>query len=355
MSDTTTSGDRTGAAEIGETADTDGVVDVVADEIAATVPGASAAAIVGRSPGQLAWMRLKRDRVARFGAITILVYLIVVIVAPLFASVYGSKAETQSSELLDQYGAPLGVVGGISGAHWLGLTPGKGEDLLLQIVFGLRTSLLIAFSAAIISTAIGIVIGIIAGYAGGWIDKVLTWFTDMALAFPFFLFALAIIPVINTRLENQFGDIAPWKRILTIILVFSIFGWMYTARLVRGQVISLREREYVEAARAAGAGTGHMLFRQLLPNLWAPIMVTFSLAVPAYVIGEAALSFLNIGVLQPTPDLGRLIFASSFWLDSQSVAPLFVWLPGVSIFLLVLAFNLFGDSLRDALDPKSLR
>ena len=139
---------------------------------------------------------------------------------------------------------------------------------------------------------------------------------------------------------------------LTIIFVFSAFGWMYTARLVRGQVLSLREREYVDAARAAGAGTRHILFRQLLPNLWAPILVTFSLGVPLTITAEAALSFLNIGVVEPTPDLGRLILNSSNWLLSD---PAYLVIPGIAIFVLVLTFNLFGDALRDALDPRSSR
>lgn len=355
MSDTTTSGDRTGAAEYGETADTDGVVDVVADEIAATVPGASAAAIVGRSPGQLAWMRLKRDLVARVAAITFMVYIIVALLAPLLERIYGSNATDQHSDLLDSIGFPLGIAGGVSGTHWLGLTPGLGRDLLMQLIEGARTSLLISFSSAIISTALGILFGIVSGYLGGWVDRVISWFIDVMLAFPFLLFALAVIPVVNTRLEDKFGEIASWKRVVTIIVVFAAFGWMYTARLVRGQVISLREREYVEAAKASGAGTGHMLFKQLLPNLWAPILVTFSLAVPTYIIGEAALSFLNIGVVEPTPDWGRLIYFSIGYLSSASSVPFLVYLPGLAIFGLVLAFNLFGDSLRDALDPKSLR
>jgi peptide/nickel transport system permease protein len=172
------------------------------------------------------------------------------------------------------------------------------------------------------------------------------------LAFPFFLLALAVIPVVNTRIADSFGAVSATKRMVTIILVFSLFAWMGTARLVRGQVLSLREREYIDAARAAGARLPHILFRQLLPNLWAPILVTFSLGVPLTITSEGALSFLNIGVVEPTPDLGRLIAGSQQWLP---VDPAYMVIPGLTIFALVLAFNLFGDALRDALDPKSSR
>jgi len=234
--------------------------------------------------------------------------------------------------------------------HRCGVEPGLGRDLFIEIVYGLRTSLLIAVVSAVLSTAIGTGIGIVAGYFGGWVDSVLAWFIDYMLAFPFFLFCLAVIPVINTRLADSYGEVSATKRIVTIIIVFSMFGWMYTARLVRGQVFSLREREYVDAARAAGARPTHVMFRQLLPNLWAPILVTFSLGIPATITAEAALAFLNIGVIEPAPDLGRTISNSAAWLASD---PANLIMPGLLIFAVVLAFNLFGDAMRDALDPKS--
>jgi peptide/nickel transport system permease protein len=137
--------------------------------------------------------------------------------------------------------------------------------------------------------------------------------------------------------------------------LFTVFGWMTTARIVRGQVISLREREYVEAARAAGAGTGHMLFRQILPNVWAPILVIFSLVIPANITLEAALSFLSIGIQEPTPDLGRLIQLGASNASNFGLVPWMVFVPAVTLFVLVLAFNLLGDAVRDALDPKSSR
>jgi peptide/nickel transport system permease protein len=222
----------------------------------------------------------------------------------------------------------------------------------MQLVYGLRTSLFIAFSAAAISTVIGVLIGVIGGYARGWLDAIISWVIDLALAFPFLIFALAAIPVVENRFFTARDNVPASFRVGMIIATFAIFNWTNTARLVRGQVISLREREYVEAARASGAGTWHILLRQLLPNIWAPILVTVSLNVPAVITGEAALAFIGIGVTEPTPDLGRMIYNSIAFLQAD---PMYTFIPGVTIFLLVLAFNLFGDSLRDALDPKSSR
>ncbi|MEV0268842.1 ABC transporter permease [Hamadaea sp. NPDC050747] len=334
-----------------------GVLDVAATEESAKTPKA----IIGRSPGQLAWSRLRRDRTAR-GSIWVLgFFILIAILAPLIEKIYGLGPTVNSPDLLDNNGVPLGYFGGIdftsnnpSGhAHILGVMPQTGWDLFMQFVYGARTSLIVASLAAVLSVAIGVVLGIVAGYLGGWVDQVLNWFFDYMLAFPFVLMAIAIIPIVNTHLADSSGYVSAPERMITIIVVFSLFGWMSTARLVRGQVISLREREYVEAARAAGAGRGHIMFKQILPNLWAPILVTFSLALPATVTAEAALSFLGIGVEQPTPDWGRMINHSIGFMQSGDLAYLII--PGVSIWALVLAFNLFGDSMRDALDPKSNR
>jgi peptide/nickel transport system permease protein len=326
----------------------------------ADVKPAVAKAIVGRSPGQLAWMRLRRDRVAIVSLWVLAGFVLVAVLAPLIELVYDYSPLRQDSGLLDGTGLPLGYLGGITFGtdntshhiHIFGVQPVLGRDLFMQIVYGLRTSLLIATVSTVLATMLGIVVGIVAGYFGGWIDSVISWFVDYMLAFPFFLFSLAVIPVVNTRLADASGEVSATKRVLTIIAVFMFFGWMYTARLVRGQVLSLREREYVDAARAAGAPVRHILFRQLLPNLWAPILITFSLSVPATVTAEGALAFLNIGVIEPTPDLGRLINDSSNYIFAD---PAYLLIPGITIFVLVLAFNLFGDSLRDALDPRSSR
>ena len=305
-----------------------------------------------RSPRQLAWARLRRDRTAVISGMMTLLFLLIALAAPLIQMWYGVSPHAQFQDRLDTFGMPLGYLGGISGDHWFGLEPQLGRDIFIRMVYGLRTSLFIALAAAIVTTMIGIAAGILAGYVGGWVDAVIGWITDFALALPFLIFALAVVPTFELRFYGPREDVPAAFRVAVLIAVFAAFGWTSTARLVRGQVISLREREFVDAARASGARLGHILFRELLPNIWAPILVSFSLAVPSYVTGEAALSFLGIGIVEPTPDFGRMIFSSIAYLQTD---PAYVFFPGITIFALVLAFNLFGDSLRDALDPKSAR
>ena len=321
---------------------------------------ARARAIVGRSPGQLAWMRLRQDRVAVVSAVVLAFFAFVAVFADVIAWAYGLatgqpglRPTDTFPELLDAIGYPLGYAGGITAKHWFGLEPGLGRDVLLQLVYGARTSLSIAVIASTLSTTLGVTIGMISGYVGGRLDAFITWVTDVMLSFPFVIFALAAIPIVNTMVTGSVL-ISPGVgvRIVTLIAVLVTFGWMGTARPVRGQVLSLREREFGEAARAAGARTPHMVFRQLLPNIWAPILITFSLSLPAFVTAEAALSFLGIGVTEPVPDWGRMIFDSAQYVQAD---PAYTAFPGLAIFVLVLAFNLFGDSLRDALDPKASR
>ncbi|MGN9812121.1 ABC transporter permease [Micromonospora sp. BQ11] len=307
---------------------------------------------VGRSPGQLAWARLRRDRTAMVSGVVLVVLVTVALAAPLISRLYGVGPNEQFQQLLDGNGMPLGYAGGITGDHWFGLEPRLGRDIFIRMIYGMRTSLFIAFAAALVTTTIGVITGILAGYLGGAVDAVLSWITDVALALPFLIFALAVVPTVALRFYGAREEVPAWFQVTVLIAIFAVFSWTGTARLVRGQVISLREREFVEAARASGAGLGHIMFRQLLPNLWAPILVAFSLAVPQYITGEAALSFLGIGILEPTADFGRMIFQSIPYLQTD---PAYVLFPGVTIFLLVLAFNLFGDALRDALDPKSSR
>jgi peptide/nickel transport system permease protein len=317
-------------------------------------------AIVGRSPGRLAWIRLRRDRVAMVSGVVVAIFALVALFAGPIVQLYGHltghpgiTAADMFPDQLDAIGYPLGYLGGITPGHWFGLEPGLGRDVFIQLVYGARTSLGIAGVASVLAISIGTVIGIVAGYTGGRVDAFISWVTDVMLAFPFIIFALAAIPIVNTMVTGSVQlNPGVGVRIFTLVAVLVVFGWMSTTRLVRGQVLSLREREFVDAARVAGAGTRHMVFRELLPNLWAPILITFSLALPQYVTAEAALSFLNIGVTEPVPDWGRMIFDSAQYVQAD---PAYTAFPGIAIFVLVLAFNLFGDSLRDALDPKTTR
>ncbi|HEX2774469.1 MAG TPA: ABC transporter permease, partial [Micromonosporaceae bacterium] len=263
-------------------------------------PGGDQKEIGARSPGQLAWRRLTRDRTAVVSALTLAVLMLIAIAAPLIQAVRGIDPTDAFANKLNEFGIPLGYAGGLSAEHWLGLEPGNGRDIFMQLVFGLRTSLLVAFASAVLASAVGVLIGIIAGYVRGWLNSAINWVIDLTLAFPFLIFALAVIPILEDRFFGERDEIPPTFRIGLIIATFALFSWTYTARLVRGQVISLREREFVEAARAAGAGPGHILLRQLLPNIWAPILVTVSLNVPAFIAAEAALAFVNVGVTEPT-------------------------------------------------------
>jgi peptide/nickel transport system permease protein len=313
---------------------------------------AGALGITTRSPRQLVWLRLRRDRTALLSGIVSALLVVVALAAPLIERLYGTGPYEFFKDDLDRYGMPYGVAGGVSGAHWFGLEPAQGRDVFIQLIYGMRTSLGIAVAAALVTTVLGVLAGILAGYLGGWVDAVVNWVTDVALALPFLIFTLALVRPLELRFFGPREAVPGWFRVTVLIGLFAAFGWTATARLVRGQVLSLREREFVEAARASGARLGRILFRELLPNLGAPILVAFSLAIPAYITGEAALSFLGIGVLEPTPDFGRMIFNSLSYLQTD---PAYVFFPGVTIFVLVLAFNLFGDALRDALDPKSSR
>jgi peptide/nickel transport system permease protein len=315
-------------------------------------PGEPSPIVVARSPGQVVWLRLKHDRTALVSGVVSLFLVVVAVAAPLIEVVYGTGPQDFFKSELDRYGMPYGVAGGVGGAHWFGIEPGLGRDVFIQMAYGLRTSIGIAFAAALLTTTIGVAAGTVAGYLGGWVDAVISWMVDVALAMPFLIFTLALIRPLELRFYGPRELVPGWFRAIVLVALFAMFGWAGTARLVRGQVLSLRERDFIDAARASGARLGRILFRELLPNIWAPVLVVFSLAIPAYITAEAALSFLGIGMLEPTPDFGRMIDRS---LDYLQTDPAYVFFPGVTIFVLVLALNLFGDALRDALDPRSSR
>jgi peptide/nickel transport system permease protein len=215
------------------------------------------------------------------------------------------------------------------------------------VVYGSRISLLIAFFATLLSVLIGTFFGIIAGYFGGWVDTVISRAMDLFLAFPILVFALALAGVVPDRAFGLSGDVL---RIALLIFIIGFFNWPYIGRIVRGQTLSLREREFVDAARSLGARTPYILTRELLPNLVAPILVYFTLLIPTNILFEAALSYLGVGVRAPTATWGGMLSqATSYY----QVDPTFMVVPGLAIFITVLAFNLFGDGLRDALDPRA--
>ena len=309
---------------------------------------------VGRSPAALAWRRLRRDRVAVISGLVVIVFFLVGLGAPLISAIYGKDPYTTYGQnqpgLLDDFGYPVGPAGGMSGQFWLGLEPGLGRDVFMQLVYGIRTSLLISLAVVLIITVLGTLLGVIAGYAGGVLDFTIGRVVDIVLCFPATLFAIAFVPVAQSMFVGPTEETPAWLRAATLIGVLSAFGWASIARLLRGQTLSLRTREFVEAARLGGAGPGRIVLRELLPNLWGPILLSASMAVPGYVTAEAALSFLGAGMEEPTPDWGRMIQRGA---EVYSADFAYMLIPGLAMLIFVLAFNLLGDAVRDALDPKT--
>lgn len=312
--------------------------------------------IAGRSPFQLAMEQLRRDKVAMTCVGIIAFFYLVAIFAPWLCDLLGVQVNPESSleatNLTDYVGMP--VVGppnhGFTWEHPLGIAPQLATDNLASWIYGARTSLTVATVSAAAATLIGIVMGLLAGFARGTAATVLNWIIDFFLSLPFILVALATAPILIIRFAEQPGML-DLSSFIALILVLSVFGWMTLARLIRGEVLSLREREFIQAARVIGVPTRTIMRRELLPNLVAPIVVYFSLMVPQFVAAEAGLAYLGIGVVG-TPSWGQTIDdAVSYYEDY----PLFLWAPIIGILVLVVALNLVGDAVRDAFDPKTRR
>jgi peptide/nickel transport system permease protein len=307
-------------------------------------------AIQGRSPGQIAWMRLKRDKWALAGG-GVVVLLVLGAVASVFLQDAGIlQPNVYHPELIDAtFGRPIGAFGGISVAHPLGVDPGNGRDLLARVLVGSEYSLLIAAGSTFLSVIIGVFMGLIAGFVGGWADAAISWMMNVFLAFPLLLFAIALTGVVQ---QQAFGLTGDTLHIAVLVFVIGFFNWPYIGRIVRGQTLSLREREFIDAARSQGARGIYILRHELLPNLIAPILVYATLLIPTNILFEAALSFLGVGLHPPTATWGGML-SDAVNSGSYSVDPEYILVPGLAIFITVMAFNLLGDGLRDALDPRS--
>jgi peptide/nickel transport system permease protein/oligopeptide transport system permease protein len=311
-------------------------------------PAVAGKAIEGRSLGQIAWMRLRQDKVAMAGGIVVIFLILVAIFGPYLVQ----NPLTYHENLIDPtFSRPFGTLGGISTAHPFGVEPITGRDLLARVVNGARVSLVIAFLATALAVSIGVVMGVVAGFFGGWADSVIARAMDIFLAFPLLVFAIALVGVIPS---SAFGLSGNSLRIGLLVFVIGFFAWPYMGRIIRGQTLSLREREFVDAARSLGARGPYILFRELLPNLVGPILVYSTLLIPTNILFEAALSYLGVGIIPPTPSWGGMI-SDAVNNGIYSVDPMYMIIPGLAIFITVMAFNLFGDGLRDALDPKSSR
>jgi peptide/nickel transport system permease protein len=291
-----------------------------------------AAKIEGRSTWQLAWARLKHDRAAIISFCVIVIIILVAIFAPVFAAITGHGVNQQFRVTgLSPDGLPVAP----SRTFLLG-TDDQGRDILVRLAYGARISLFVGVVATLFTVTIGAVLGLISGFLGGIADTVIARLVDLVLSLPYLLFAICLVSISRPSLE-------------IVIIVISLFGWAAVARIVRGQVLSIREKEYVEAARSLGAGTWRIMFVDVLPNVTAQLIVYATLLIPVSIVAEASLSFLGLGVPPPTADWGQMlaeaesVYQQAWW---------FLVFPGLALVITTLAFNIFGDGIRDALDPR---
>jgi peptide/nickel transport system permease protein len=306
----------------------------------------------GRSPSQIALTRLRGDKMALVCVGVVLFFVLVAIFAPVLTAIEGQNYADFNTDLVDQYGFPII---GPNSEHWFGVEPKTGRDLFAQWVYGARPSLVIATIAALASSIIGVIAGLVAGFSGGWIDRAISWVIDFVLSLPYLLVAIAVIPV-AVSWRGGVDQLSPTDnaniRFVGLIVVLVFFGWAGLARLIRGEVISLREREFIAAAKVLGVPTRRVLTKELLPNLVAPIVISLSLALPGYIVAEAGLSFLGVGLIEPIPSWGQMISKATVYYQAD---PLYLWLPVLGVSLLTLALSWLGDSVRDAFDPKTRR
>jgi peptide/nickel transport system permease protein len=319
----------------------------------AEVGGAPSGKVTGRSPWQLFWRRFRRDKFALVGVAFIVLMGVIALTAGLLAALEGSGPnQVYVREALDEVGLPVGP-----GGEFLFGADTAGRDLFVRTLYGARTSLTVALFATGLEVVIGVIFGLLAGFYRGKVDTFVSRLIDIVLSLPILLLALGLVAACSlpAAATGQSGCLGGLIRpgILLVSYVIALFGWPYIARIVRGQVLSLREKEFVEAARSQGAGDLRIMIRDILPNVAAPIIVYTTLIIPANILFEASLSFLGIGVPPDVPSWGKMlseagggIFTVAWWM---------MLFPGLFLFFTTLAFNLVGDGLRDALDPRTAR
>lgn len=328
----------------------------IGDDLA--VPPAGPGEIRARGYWEQVWRRFKRDRVA-LASIGFLVLLIITVYpgAWIAERLLGHGPNDIFPSALDDGLLPVGPMSrvenfetGKTDLFILGADGTLGRDEFLRLLYGGRVSLQVAIISTIFVMLLGVTAGAIAGYYRGWVDTIVARLTEVTMAFPVVLFAVALASTAGTQLNGvTFGGLVG-EGVVTLVLVFTVFGWYYPARIIRAKVFSLREKEFVEAALMTGASDGRIIRSHLLPHLVAPIIVYSTLIVASYVLFEAALSFLGIGIQAPTASWGNLLAEAP---NYYTTVPLLMLWPGIALVLTTLAFNLLGDGLRDAFDPRS--
>jgi peptide/nickel transport system permease protein len=313
---------------------------------------------VGRSPGQLMWLRFKRDRTGVVSAYVVAFFFLIGLLAPLISKLYGKNPYTvyadERPELFDSAGVPVQPNGGISGEFWFGLEPGNGYDVFTKLLYGIRNSLGISLAVTVATVLTGIVLGVAAGYLGGRTDYLISRLIDFLLAIPSQLFFIASMPVVVSLFVSPRDETPVYVRVVALIAVMWFLGWMSLARILRGTALALREREFIEAAKVSGAPPGRIIRREIMPNVVTPILVQATYMLPNFVTAEAGLSFLGVGLVEPTPDWGQMFSKAATELVMQNDIT-YMFFPGVSMIIFIVAFNLLGDSVRDAFDPKTAR
>jgi peptide/nickel transport system permease protein len=320
------------------------------------------AAFEGRSLIQLAWRRIRRSKIAMITLIVIILLILIAVFAPLLTAIEGQNpyAFHNGRDVIDsgavslEPGLPLPGFKLPSATHWLGVEPQTGRDIFARMVYGARISLTIALLATAVSVILGTILGAVAAYFGGVIDTVISRLMDLLLAFPQLLLTLTLTPILQSKLSKGFLGKGSTLPIVSLVIILGFFGWPYLGRIVRGQVLSLREIEFVEAARAIGAPSTRIIFKEIIPNVVAVVLVYATLTIPTNVTAEAALSFLGVGVRDPTPSWGQMLNAAANG-NWYQIDPWVMFVPGVTLLITVLSFNLLGDAVRDALDPKAGR
>ncbi|WP_327126692.1 ABC transporter permease [Streptomyces sp. NBC_01727] len=308
------------------------------------VQEAGAAPVAAPASGaRLFWRRLRAQRTATAAAVVVLLFVLVALAAPLLTELAGQDPNTYHPDLVDSAagGVPIGSFGGISADHWLGVEPQTGRDLFARVVYGARVSLGVAVVATVLQVAIGLVIGLAAALGNRWVDQILSRITDINVALPIMVIALALLAIVPQS----------FPRPVLIALVIGGINWAGTSKIVRAQALTLKSLDFVSAARLSGRGKWSTARRELLPSLAAPVITYSALMFPTNIVVEAALSFLGVGIKPPTPSWGQMLTEADTWYQA---APTYLLLPAGLLFVTVLALTVFGEGVRTALDPRAV-